>query len=104
MFFLLFFFSFFFFSFIFSFSVLFYAPPVHSEHDKKLNRELAWRRVQEKAAINAKSLGMNDRYTQLMAEVKAPVVVDEIEYVEDLNFDEAAVSPLESFQVSQTMK
>jgi len=72
------------------------SPPPHfchfSDHERKLHRELAWRRVLEKAAINAKGLGNMEKYKQLIGEAKAPLLIDEIEYVEDVNMDQPPVS------------
>jgi len=67
----------------------------YREHEKKLHREYAWRRVQERAAVAAKAMGNTAKYDELISLATGRFIVDEIEYVEDVSMDEASFPPTE---------
>jgi len=60
------------------------------EQDKKLQRETAWRKVSEKAAANAKALGLTKKYEEILQDANYGYEFGEEYEYDELNMDEAA--------------
>jgi len=67
-----------------------YKRDVHEEYEKKVRREIAWKNVQSRAAVNAKTQGLKEKYEQLIHEIKNVSETQEEYEIDEINMEEAA--------------